>query len=32
MGDVVVIDVEAITSGQNITDHRVDKAEQRLVF
>ena len=32
VGDGVVIDVEAITGGQNIADHRVDKAEQRLVF
>jgi len=32
MGEVVVIDVEAISGGQNITDHRVDRAEQRLVF
>src|ERR1700746_653200 len=32
MGDAVGIDVEAITGGQNITDHRVDKAEQCLVL
>jgi len=32
VGDRVVIDVEAITGGQDVADHRVDKAEQRLVL
>src|SRR5215469_8869746 len=31
-GDGVVVDVEAIAGGQNVTDHRVDKTEQRLVL
>ena len=32
VGDRVVIDVETITGGQDIADHRVDEAEQRLML
>ena len=32
MGDGVGVDVEAIAGGQNVADHRVDAAEQRLVL
>ena len=31
-GDGVGVDVEVIAVGQNIADHRVDTAEQRLVL
>ena len=32
VGDAVGVDVEAIAVGQHLADHRVDAAEQRLVF
>ena len=32
LGDGVGIDIESITVGQNVADHRVDAAEQRLVL
>ena len=32
MGDAVGVDVEAIAGGQNVADHRVDAAEQRLML
>jgi hypothetical protein len=32
VGDGVGVDVEAITVGQNVADHCVDAAEQRLVL
>jgi len=32
LSDGVGIDIEAITVGQNVADHRVDAAEQRLVL
>jgi hypothetical protein len=31
-GDGVWVDIEAIAFGQNLADHRVDAAEQRLVL
>src|SRR5262245_51039910 len=32
MGDSVWVDVEAVAIGQDLADHRVDAAEQRLVL
>ena len=32
MADAIGVDVEAIAVGQNLADHRVDAAEQRLML